>query len=171
LLLWGYCVTITNDSLDLSTLRGVIMKYVSALLFCILFSDVAYCDDILIGQKTYHFNEEPISVYNKGLNNDHYLIGYKRGDYTIIAMENSYYEFSLVGLYTKSTEFNDYIRPFAAIGLATGYEDFVPKQSIGPVTAVGYLGLDLHPKNDRIGIVISWVPQTMIGAGLRIKFN
>lgn len=144
------------------------MKTIAAFLL-IAFSFPAIAGDILVGQYTYHFNEDT-------RNNDQYLdthplIGYAAQNYTVIAMKNTYNENSLSLLYTQRLNINKYLDLAASFGGASGYEKHKTSCKIGEVICVGYISADIHPESNSYGIVITFAPGVFVGAGLKFNFN
>ena len=164
-----------------------------AIVFGVLLSTTAFAGDWMIGQWSHHFDvcdlkacpnlhEDPDSYYEEQdgkcdegcyrvvgeYREAHPLIGYSNGKYAVIAMINSFDNPSVVVLRNFSYDLNPYIRPAASIGIGTGYDHM--SGSVGPLTALGYFTLDLHPKHDRFGLVISYAPGIMVSVGPRFRW-
>lgn len=135
--------------------------------------------DLLLGQQTIHFHDhwnweacgtqvgqEICQPYNDSQE----LIGLRKGKYSVLYLhQNSLRERSLIAVRTWEYDLTPNIRPWTAAGFGTGY-DKVDKIG-GVLTPVGYLGLDLHPKSDRFGLLVTWVPESFVGLGLRIRVD
>jgi len=133
--------------------------------------------DLLLGQQTIHFHEhwnwEPCAEGKEvcqPVNESQELIGLRKGKYSLLYLhQNSLREKSLIAVRTWEYDLTPNIRPWAAAGLATGYDKLT--KIGGVLTPVGYLGLDLHPKSDRFGFLVTWVPESFAGIGLRIRVD
>lgn len=169
------------------------MKYF--IMGLLLLASNSFAGDILLGQLSHHLSECDIAdcpyvtkhepeydgynfcqencetTYTGEFRERHPLIGYSTGKYTAFIMTNSFNKTSVVALRNFSTNLGPYLRPTFSAGIATGYEDSYSDIAIGPIIPVGLLSLDIHPKNDKFGLVVSWVPTKVISAGLRFKFN
>lgn len=127
---------------------------------------VASADDLLLGQQTYHF-KTPCDGCE--FRDSHPLIGYATEKYAVIAMINSYDHESILALRTFKKDFTPNLRGITSVGVGTGYYREMPDISVGKVTVMAYLGVDIHPASDKFGLLITYVPGEFIGAGLRIK--
>lgn len=134
--------------------------------------------DLLIGQITYHFDKVPNweecrngdRPCMKEFNDNQELIGISTDKWTFIYMhQNSIREKSFIAARTYKIGFNEYLSPYIAIGAATGYSDVYPNISYEKLTVVGYAGIDIHPKSDNVGLLITWQYDSFVGLGLRFK--
>ncbi len=136
--------------------------------------------DLLLGQHTHHFQP----TYNwdacqageeecgENFNDSQELVGVATDKWAAIYMhQNSVRNKSVVVVRTFKRDFGPYLRPFAAVGVATGYAKEYDKWSAGGVTPTAYFGVDLHLKSDKVGVVLTWQPDCFIGAGLRFSIN
>jgi hypothetical protein len=150
------------------------------LLYCLVFIRPAAASeplDLLVGQQTIHFHDhwnwedcgtqvgqEVCQPYNDSQE----LIGLRKGKYSLLYIhQNSLREKSLLFVRTWEYDLTPNVRPWSAAGLGTGYDKV--KKVGGTLTPVGYLGLDLHPKSDRFGLLVTWVPESFVGLGLRVR--
>jgi hypothetical protein len=148
------------------------------IIFAIVSTPKAKAADLLIGQYTHHFYsasnwDECKDGSNECLdfNDSQELIGLAGEKWSIVYMhQNSVREKSIVVTRVFKVDFGSRVRGFAAAGLGTGYEKHYEKISEYGLTPVGYLGLDLHPKNDKAGLIITWSPDCFIGIGSRVSF-
>lgn len=169
------------------------MKYL--FLIVMLFSLPSVAGDLLLGQYSYHFDkcvdkecpnqhlvernyhttgegsicEFGCERYEGRYRDTHPLIGYTNRTYTAFIMKNSFDKTSIVVMRNFTYDWTKNLRPAASIGLATGYDEYLP--SWGKITPMGVFSIDIHPASDKYGLIISTVPTEWISAGLRIKFN
>lgn len=146
--------------------------------FAMLLLLLSHCNksqalDLLVGQRTHHFhpcwNWEQEGAACEPVNESQELIGVSTDKWALVYMhQNSLRERSFILTRKWDRDWGRYVRPYVAIGVATGYEKLELPDALG-LTPVGYLGLDLHPKNDRFGLVVTWVPDSFVGLGLRRK--
>jgi hypothetical protein len=131
----------------------------------------------MLGQKTHHFHENwNWNQCNQGKeicrknNETQELIGISTEKYTLIYIhQNSLREKSVIAVRTWKSDLTKNIRPWAAAGVATGYDKI---EKIGSeLTPAGYLGVDIHPDSDKFGLVVTWVPESFIGAGIRVRIK
>jgi hypothetical protein len=57
------------------------------------------------------------------------------------------------------------------VGFASGYEKLTEVPEYKGIVPVGYFGLDLHPSHDRFGLLVTWMPGSFVGMGLRVKLR
>lgn len=143
------------------------MKYLFAMIV-LLACQFANAGDLLLGEYTHHFQEYQCDGCDR-FRDSHPLIGYASEKYAAFYMRNSYDKDSLVALRTFKYDTGAYVRPFAAVGVATGYSEFLPDLSAHGLTAVAYVGVDFHPKSDKWGVMINCVPGQFVGVGLRFS--
>jgi len=142
------------------------MKLIIAIMLTL--SSAVYADDLILGEYTHHFKDLRCKGC-KPFTNEHPLLGYSTDDYIFFAMKNSYDKDSVAVLRSIKTDVGQYLTPFAAAGLVTGYEQVKPKYIYAGVAALGYIGMDIHPASNDVGLVITWVPGQFIGAGIRFR--
>lgn len=142
-------------------------------IFAIALSPRTWSADLLVGHVTQHFDDclgdtgktdciEP--------NDQQRLIGIASREWAVLYIpENSASRKSFLILRKFSTDWGPYLRPYVSIGLSTGYEG-IALQDFGGITPTGYLSLDIHPRSDRFGVLINWLPESFIGIGPRFKF-
>jgi hypothetical protein len=140
------------------------MKYL-ILTLLMAFSTISAADDLLVGQFTKHARPYQ-SAGGPEFKKFQPLIGLKTENYAFIAMENSFEKPSVLILRIWDVDLTSNIRPFVAGGIGTGYDDVHGARFKG-ISALGYLGVDLHPDSDKFGIMITYAPDTFIGLGLR----
>lgn len=169
------------------------MKYVLSLLLLVCVHVQA--GDLLLGQLSHHFDrcntwdcpyltevevdyadrdgcrENGCTIVYGDYREKHPLIGYTNGKYTGFIMKNSYDKVSAVVLRNYSMDLGPYLRPAVSIGIATGYDSIYSNANVGPFNPAGLFSLDIHPKSDDYGLIISWLPEQWISAGIRIKLN
>jgi len=146
------------------------MKLIIAALVLICgICDYACADNLIVGQYSYHFKKY---MYAGGpeFRDKHALIGYSTENYTFIAMKNSFDKNSLVALRTFHKDFNSNFRGYASIGVATGYSKYID-ESVGDLSPVGYFNLDIHPRSNRFGLVVTYAPDVFVGVGVRLKIG
>lgn len=164
------------------------MRILLALLLISL-SISSFAGDILLGQVSNHFGycqsdcigyeyrtkvseEFPNGqVWQYGqFRETHPLIGYSVRKYTVLLMKNSFDRVSVSVLRNFSYELTSNLRPYASVGIATGYDRAYEDSSVGMFTPVAMLSLDIHPSNDKFGLVINWLPTVLVSAGFRFKY-
>jgi hypothetical protein len=143
------------------------MKYAFILLLAICANASAL--DLLVGQYTYHFHDQE-KRGREAFKSEHPLIGISTNKYTFIAMENSYNRFSIAVLRTAKLDMNRYMSAALSGGIATNYQDSPIDFKYEGVIPVAYASLDIHPKNDKYGLTITFAPDEFVGAGLRCNF-
>ena len=139
----------------------------------------AKAGDLMLGHVTYHFHDYANEKYCANgteaclsFNDKQKLIGYAGEKYAIVYIpENSVKRESFIATRLYRYELNNNLRPYAAIGISTGYYRIYQDISYEKITPVGYFGVDIHPKSDKFGLMINWSPDGFIGAGLRIKIR
>ena len=148
---------------------------ITALLFV---STIAQADDLLIGQYTRH----AAKFYNNAcfdrlksecdltVSDNHPMIGINSDGYTAFVMKNSFNRTSVAVLKTYDFELTSNIRPFVSAGFVSGYQDAVPVEWNG-IAPVVYTGFDIHPASDNFGVIITIVPRTFVGIGLRFNIG
>jgi hypothetical protein len=174
----SYVPDADGNGLQSTALRTWVWALISLSILVLVLIAVrsAKADDLLIGQRTIHFhdyiNEETCGEkwQCEKFNDKQPLIGYATDKYALIYMHrNSIREHSIVMVRTYKMEFNRYLRPFTAVGFATGYADRYDDKSVGDITPMTYFGLDIHPANDRFGLVLTYQHDSFVGIGTRIK--
>lgn len=147
-------------------------------LICTIVTAPVSAADLLLGQRTYHFAptanwdecKDGSVACREPFNDSQELIGLANDKWAVLYMhQNSVRERSFVVARTFKTDWGRYVRPYAAVGAATGYASLYDQWSVGDVTPMGYFGVDLHPSHDKYGVLITWQPTCFIGAGLRIR--
>lgn len=106
--------------------------------------------------------------YENKYNETHNLIGYIDDSISYGYMKNSWNNDSVFVAKVWDKDINTYIRSHLVVGVATGYKDYIPL-SLGPLAFVGYMGIDIHPKHDKFGIMLSVIPGEVLAIGFRIK--
>jgi hypothetical protein len=137
--------------------------------------------DLLLGQQTYHFHEywnEDFCTVTGGEqecqphNDSQELIGAHYSNYSLVYLrQNSLREESFILTRVWDYDLNPWIRPWAAAGFASGYEKVVRLPKYKGLVPMGYFGLDLHPSHDRFGLLATWLPDSFVGVGLRVKLR
>jgi len=137
----------------------------------------AFSLDLMVGQKTHHFHDnwnwetcgEHKKVYQP-FNDSQELIGVNTDKYSLIYIhQNSLREKSIIAVRTWKSDLTKNVRPWASAGVATGYDKL---DKIGAkLTPVGYLGVDVHPDSDKFGLVVTWVPESFVGVGFRVRIK
>jgi len=136
----------------------------------VIYSNVSVAGDILIGAKSFHVNKYQCNGCER-FRETNPLIGYSGDKYSTHYMKNSYNKDSVVAVRTFKHDLTKNITPFLAVGAATGYDEHVKKLSKGSLTAVGYAGIDVHPKSKKLGLILTVTPYRTIGVALKIKIN
>lgn len=157
--------------------RGNFYFWLSFYLLLLLLShcNKAKALDLLVGQRTHHFhscwNWEQEGRPCEGVNESQELIGLSTDRWALVYMhQNSLREEAFILTRKWDRDWGQYLRPYVAIGVATGYEE-LGLPGVAGLTPVGYLGLDLHPRADKLGLVVTWVPEGFVGLGLRVKLE
>lgn len=139
------------------------------IMIMLLISANTHALDLLLGHYTYHFHDQE-KRGREAFKSEHPLIGVSTDKYTFIAMENSYNKFSIAVLRTFKYDLNRYMRAGMSGGIATNYQDSPIDFKYEGAIPVAYASLDIHPKNDKFGLTITYAPDEFVGAGLRFKF-
>lgn len=125
----------------------------------------------MVGQHTWHVHE---TYREDGIdydyNDNNYLLGcITESGYVTAVFENSYHDTALVVMRKwQYDKWSPYISPYVAMGAALGYRDHIAH--VGPLSPYGFLGVDIHPVDNRFGVMISTVGATTT-LGVRFRFD
>lgn len=144
------------------------MKLLLVIMFVVFCAPVR-AGDLLLGQYTYHFDRDRPD--GGEFREVHPLIGYSTNRWTVVYMKNSYDEDSVVAVANWKYKGDDYFRPFVAVGGATGYHKYKKGTTVGKVTFLGYVGVELGHIDSRVNLLVTMTPGSYVGAGLKIKLN
>lgn len=138
-------------------------------LFCA--ASQAACTDLVLGQHTWHSHdgyEEDGMDYE--YNNNNYLVGCVTEDEHLVAVfENSYEKTTVLVAHTwKDNSYSPYVSPYLVLGVASGYKDHLAH--VGPLSPYGFVGLDIHPVNNKYGLMIS-TAFTVTSVGVRFALK
>ena len=134
------------------------MKHLITFILAV-FSSAVSAADIFHLPYTKHFAECERVCPNKtgnGFNEQNYSTGIEHKKYIGFVMYNSHNRPSLLLGRMFSKIHNPYIKTFTVIGGATGYDN-VYTTFLG-IAPTAYVGIDLHPKHNKWGVVITKIP-------------
>lgn len=147
------------------------MKNIVFVLLCLI-GQFCYadCTDVLVGQRTWH--SQPDYKENGKLHpyeSNNYLLGcITSNDHIVAVFRNSYDDPTALGGWVwRTNELSSYVTPYLVLGTVVGYKDHLVH--VGPFSPYGFVGIDLHPQDNKFGVMISTV-GTITSIGVRFSY-